>query len=171
MVRTTLLTALLLLEIKVYAQRTVTVLDMDNRLPIKDVSIKADGNRSTTTDYLGRAVIPVVFDSISFSHVRYEHEQLRFHELGDTMYLLPLEHMLPEVVVSELNPELKAMISGWAMIGAMAGAAEVQDVLIRVPFDFAGMFDRRGRRDKKHLKRAQELLKEWDEKDDETESE
>ena len=29
-------------------------------------------------------------------------------------------------------------------------------------FDFASLLDRRGRRDKKHLERAKEILKEWD---------
>ena len=142
------------------AQRRLTVLDMDTSLPVRDVSVRVDNAPALTTDYLGRVDVPVVFDSISFAHVRYEHERLALKEVGDTMYLLPVEHMLPEVHVSAASPEMLARFKGWAMAGAMIGAAEAPHGV--ASFDFANMLDRRGRRDKKHLERAKKILKEWD---------
>jgi len=142
------------------AQRQIVVLDMDTDLPVRDVSVRVDSGKASKTDYLGRVTIPILFDSIMFSHVRYERELLRHQELTDTMYLLPIEHMLPEVRVTELNPHLKGLISGWALAGAMMGAAEAPRGV--ASFDFASMLDRRGRRDKKHLERAKKILEEWD---------
>ena len=147
---------------EIHAQRRVTVIDMDTNLPVKDVAVKAGNHQVVQTDYLGRAEIPVVFDSIAFSHVRYEHERLTMTELGDTMCLLPKDHMLPEVTVSELDPRTKALISAWAKAGAMQGAAEAPRATVQYTFDFANMLDRRGRRDRKHLERAKKILKEWD---------
>lgn len=151
------------------AQRNITVLDMDTDLPVKGVSVRVDQRRSAETDHLGRVTIPVVFDSIAFSHVRYERERLAMVELSDTMYLLPIEHMLPEVKVNAASPEMVAAFKAWAQMGAMIGAAEAPRGI--ASFDFASLLDRRGRRDKKHLERAKEILKEWDKTPDPNEKE
>lgn len=148
-------------------QRRIIVLDMDTRQPVKGVAVKADRHPIAETDLLGRVSVPVVFDSITFSHVRYEHERLLHAEVSDTMYLLPKEHMLPEVNVTAASPQMLAMFKAWALQGAMMGAAEAPGGI--VSFDFANMLDRRGRRDKKHLERAKEILKEWDKKPDDSE--
>ena len=162
MSRILLITTLFLWPLSMFAQRHLTILDMDTSLPIRDVSVRVDQEHAVQTDYLGRVDVPVVFDSITFSHVRYEHEHLALKEVGDTMYLLPIEHMLPEVHVNAASPEMLALFKGWAMAGAMIGAAEAPRGV--ASFDFASMLDRRGRRDKKHLERAKKILKEWDEK-------
>ena len=151
--------------LETHAQRRITVIDMDTDLPVKGVSVKVGKERAAETDYLGRADIPMVFDSITFNHVQYEHERLAYSELpGDTMYLLPKEHLLPEVSITELDPRVKSLVSGWAQQGAMQGAAMAPRGNITYYFDFADILDRRGRRDKKHLERAKKILKEWDEK-------
>jgi len=155
-----------IVSIEMQAQRRIIVIDMDTNLPVKDVSVKIDSLKVVQTDYLGRIDVPVVFDSIAFSHMRYEYERITMAELTDTMFLLPKEHMLPEVRVTELNPRAKGVISGWVMAGAMEGAALAPRGV--ASFDFANLLDRRGRRDRKHLKRAQKILKEWDEKPDES---
>ena len=155
-----------IVSIEMLAQRRVVVVDMDTNVPIRDVSVKIDSQKVVQTDYLGRIDVPVVFDSIAFSHVRYEHERLTMAELTDTMFLLPKEHMLPEVKITELNPKTKAVITGWVMAGAMEGAALAPRGV--ASFDFADLIDRRGRRDRKHLERAKKILKEWDEKPEET---
>lgn len=146
----------------IQAQRRIVVMDLDTHLPVKDVAVKAGSHQVVMTDYLGRVEIPIVFDSIAFSHVRYEHERLAMTEVGDTMYLLPKDHMLPEVNIVELDPRVKGLISGWAMAGAMEGAALAPRGV--ASFDFANLLDRRGRRDRKHLERAKKILKDWDEK-------
>ena len=157
-----------IVSIEMLAQRRVVVVDMDTNVPIRDVSVKIDSQKVVQTDYLGRIDVPIVFDSIAFSHLRYEHERLTMTEVGDTMFLLPKNHLLPEVTVTELDPRIKGLISGWVRQGAMRGAAEVPRATISYSFDFADMLDRRGRRDRKHLERAKKILKEWDEKPDET---
>lgn len=153
----------LLWPLAVEAQRRLTVIDMDTSLPIRDVSVRVDSGVAVQTDYLGRVEVPVTFDSITFSHIRYEREHLALQEVSDTMYMLPVEHMLPEVKVNAASPELLAMFKGWAMAGAMMGTPDQGNGIV-VTFDFASMLDRRGRRDKKHLERAKKILKEWDEK-------
>jgi hypothetical protein len=164
MIRTAFICSLLFMlgVFRAQAQRRIVVLDMDTDLPVRDVSVRANGSAATKTDVLGRANVPLTADSISFSHVLYCSERLAMAELGDTMYLLPVEHLLPEVRVTELNPSIKGMISAWALAGAMMGAAEAPRGI--ASFDFASMLDRRSRRDKKHLERAKEILKEWDKK-------
>jgi hypothetical protein len=57
---------------------------------------------------------------------------------------------------------VKGLIAAWAKMGAMMGAAEAPAGL--VSFDFANLLDRRGRRDRKHKKQAEVILKEWDKK-------
>ena len=151
---------LTLVGLEIHAQRRITVIDMDSNLPVKDVSVRAGHHQVALTDYLGRADVPIVFDSIAFSHVYYEREQLAMEELGDTMYLLPKEHILPEVRVNAATPEMLARFKGWAMVGAMQGAAEAPGGI--ASFDFANMLDRRDRRDRKHLERSRKILKEWD---------
>lgn len=153
--------------IEMQAQRRITVIDMDTNVPIRDVSVKIDSQKVVKTDYLGRIDVPVVFDSIAFSHVRYEHERLAMTEVGDTMFLLPKDHMLPEVKVVELDPRVKGLISGWVHKGAMQGVALAPGG--GASFDFADLLDRRGRRDRKHLERAKKILKDWDEKPEKTE--
>lgn len=143
-------------------QRRVWVFDMDTRKPVPGVAIRADHRKAVTTRLDGTALIEEPFDSISFSHVQYGFERLARAELTDTMFLLPNDHMLPEVTVTELDPRVKGLITAWAKTGAMMGAAEAPAGL--VSFDFANMLDRRGRRDRKHKKQAEVILKEWDKK-------
>lgn len=164
--KTTLLLLFCAIFTEMQAQRRLVVIDMDTNLPVRDVSVRIDSQKVKQTDYLGRIDIPIAFDSIAFSHMRYEYERITMAELGDTMFLLPKEHMLPEVKVTELNPQTKATIAGWVMSGAMEGAALAPRGV--ASFDFFEIFDRRGRRDRKHLERAKKILKEWDEKPEET---
>lgn len=156
-----------IVSIEMLAQRRVVVVDMDTNVPIRDVSVKIDSQKVVQTDYLGRIDVPIVFDSIAFSHVRYEHERLTMTEVGDTMFLLPKEHTLPEVNVSAIKPELMARLNAWVKKAAQEGAA-LAPRGGGFSFDFANLLDRRGRRDRKHLERAKKILKEWDEKPDET---
>ena len=164
--KTTLLLLFCAIFTEMQAQRRLVVIDMDTNLPVRDVSVRIDSQKVKQTDYLRRIDIPIAFDSIAFSHMRYEYERITMAELGDTMFLLPKEHMLPEVKVTELNPQTKATIAGWVMSGAMEGAALAPRGV--ASFDFFEIFDRRGRRDRKHLERAKKILKEWDEKPEET---
>jgi hypothetical protein len=135
---------------------------MDTYQIIPDVSVKVDNRMVVFTDKQGRVDIGEPFDSVMFSHVLYGREKLLAKEVTDTMYLLPNEHLLPEVIVSELDPRVAAMIKGWVS-GAVGEGAMLAPKGV-ASFDFSSLLDKRRRRDKKHLKRARKILEEWDEK-------
>jgi hypothetical protein len=142
----------------VSAQRKIVVVDMETHLPVADVSVKTDSARAVMTDRNGVASISERFDSISFSHMRYLSDKVTFEEMKDTMYLVPKNLMLPDVVVTGVNPDLKK-----AMKKNYERMLE-QPTVKGLTFDFANIIDRRGRRDRKHLKKAKEILREWDAK-------
>lgn len=162
MLRFLVFLAALCLSGRAMCQRRVVVYDMDTNKPVAGVSVRSDHHKAVTTGLDGVAVVEEPSDSISFSHVQYGFERLTARELPDTMFLLPNDHMLPEVTVTELDPRVKGLIAAWAKMGAMMGAAEAPAGL--VSFDFANLLDRRGRRDRKHKKQAEVILKEWDKK-------
>lgn len=143
-------------------QRQILLLDGETHTPIKEVSVKTGKDTVYVSNEKGLVTLSLPFDTIRFSHVMYLSEMLYRQELRDTMYLFPKKHMLPEVVVSELPPEVKSMISGWVAQAAQEGAMNAPQGI--ASFDFASMLDRRKRRDKKHLKKAKEILEQWDKK-------
>ena len=156
----TVLTALLLIVTTVaMAQKRILVLDMDTRMPVKDVTVKTNKGPAVVTDYTGRATLQMPYDSISFTHIKYESEHLTVAELTDTMLLLPKEHFLGEVKVLGVNPALSATLQN-AISEDRSLYAPRRGI---IQFDFANIIDRRGRRDRKHHDRAKKILKQWDE--------
>ena len=151
---------LLLFCVLANAQRQILILDSDTHQPVKGVSVITDHGSTVDSDEKGIVQVSLPFDTIRFKHVKYSPDMLLHAELPDTMYLLPLVHLLPEVTVTELAPEIKGMIKGWVAKAAMEGAANAPAGI--ATFDFASLLDRRGRRDKKHLKKAKEVLEKWD---------
>ena len=160
--KTILILSLFCLPVMAQKHRSIVVVDMDTYQIIPDVSVKVDNRMIVFTDKQGRVDIGEPFDSVMFSHVRYGKEKLLAKEVTDTMYLLPNEHLLPEVIVSELDPRVAAMIKGWVS-GAVGEGALLAPKGV-ASFDFSSLLDKRRRRDKKHLKRARKILEEWDEK-------
>ena len=158
MQRTISLIIVILSAVYVSAQRKIVVVDMETHLPVADVSVKTDSARAVMTDRNGVASISERFDSISFSHMRYLSDKVTFEEMKDTMYLVPKNLMLPDVVVTGVNPDLKK-----AMKKNYERMLE-QPTVKGLTFDFANIIDRRGRRDRKHLKKAKKILREWDAK-------
>lgn len=158
MQRTISLIIVILSAVYVSAQRKIVVVDMETHLPVADVSVKTDSARAVMTDRNGVASISERFDSISFSHMRYLSDKVTFEEMKDTMYLVPKNLMLPDVVITGVNPDLKK-----AMKKNYERMLE-QPTVKGLTFDFANIIDRRGRRDRKHYKKAKEILREWDAK-------
>ena len=158
MQRTISLIIVIFSAVYVSAQRKIVVVDMETHLPVANVSVKTDSARAVMTDRNGVASISERFDSISFSHMRYISDKVTFEEMKDTMYLVPKNLMLPDVVVTGVNPDLKK-----AMKKNYERMLE-QPTVKGLTFDFANIIDRRGRRDRKHLKKAKEILREWDAK-------
>ncbi len=136
--------------------RKITVIDIETMLPISNVNITTNNKFTTHTDLLGRAEIKHQFDTITFRHYNYSAEQLLFYELTDTMMLFPHHNLLQEVVVTGIGPDLR---------NAMKKAHEnmlSQPVAKGLTFDFGLLLDKRARRDRKHLKRAKEVLRDYD---------
>lgn len=158
MQRTISLIIVILSAVYVSAQRKIVVVDMETHIPIAGVSVKTDSVHAVMTDINGIANIAERFDSISFNHMKYLSDKVTFEEMKDTMYLVPKNLMLPDVVVTGVNPDLKK-----AMKKNYERMLE-QPKLKVLTFDFANIIDRRGRRDRKHYKKAKEILREWDAK-------
>ena len=158
MQRTISLIIVILSAVYVSAQRKIVVVDMETHIPIAGVSVKTDSVHAVMTDINGIANIAERFDSISFNHMKYLSDKVTFEEMKDTMYLVPKNLMLPDVVVTGVNPDLKK-----AMKKNYERMLE-QPTVKGLTFDFANIIDRRGRRDRKHLKKAKEILREWDAK-------
>lgn len=144
------------------AQRKIVVVDMETHLPVADVSVKTDSACAVMTDRNGVASISERFDSISFSHMRYLSDKVTFEEMKDTMFLVPKNLMLPDVVVVGLNPDLKKALK--KNHERIMEQSTLQLKSNGLTFDFANIIDRRARRDRKHYKKAKKILREWDAK-------
>jgi len=140
------------------AQRKLAVLDFETGFPIEGVSVIVDSLEAKKTNGLGVVFIQEPFDSITFSHLKYGKEKLARAEITDTMYLFAKDFMLDEVVVVGLSPELLKQVR--AKREEILSAPDHPSLLT---FDLGKMLDKRGRRDRKHLKRARKIIKEWDE--------
>ena len=143
-----------------HAQRKIAVLDFETGFPIEGVSVIVDSLEAKKTNGLGVVFVQEPFDSITFSHLKYGKEKLAHEEVTDTMYLFAKDYMLDEVVVVGLSPQLLKQLR------------QRREEILSSPthpslltFDLGRMLDKRGRRDRKHLKRARKVMKEWDEKD------
>lgn len=148
------------LSLTAQAQRGIIVVDLDTYKGVEGVTITDNFNNTVSTDRSGRAMLPAGVDSVTFSHVLYAKEKLSITEVADTMYLLPNDHHLPEVTAWAPNPELSR-----SMLLAIYKETELlTPPRSMIQFDFFRMFDRRAKRDAKHLERAQEVLEEWDKK-------
>ena len=138
------------------AQRKIQVLDLETHLPVIGVNVRTDSVLVGKTDAQGFVVVKEPFREITFSHIEYAKEKLVWTELEDTMYLLPLRYTIGEVVVTGVGPDLKRNMkkNHEAMLN--------QPIVSGLSFDFGKMLDKRYRRDRKHYKKAKELLREWD---------
>lgn len=139
------------------AQRHIVVVDMDTHIPIEGVSLKVDSCRPVKTDHNGKAEISELFETVSFSHLKYLSEKIKYEEMTDTMFLVSRNMMLPEVVVTGVNPDLmKAMKKNHERMMLEPTSTSI------FTFDFANIIDRRARRDRKHYRKAKKIIREWD---------
>lgn len=143
-------------------QRIVTVCDMETRMPLRDVAIVTAEKYRDTTDYQGTCHLPASLTEATFMRHGYIAYTARAENLADTVMLLPAMNALTEVVVWGKDLRNNAVKSFSEAI--REAAASVPRQQSAASFDFANMLDRRGRRDKSHLKKAKEILKEWDAK-------
>ena len=162
MQRTIIFITVLLTAMYASAQRKIVVVDMETHIPIAGVSVKTDSAHAVITDINGIANIAERFDSISFNHMKYLSDKVTFEEMKDTMFLVPKNLMLPDVVITGLNPDLKKALK--KNHERIMEQSTLQLKSNGLTFDFANMIDRRARRDRKHYKKAKKILREWDAK-------
>lgn len=98
--RRLLLTSLLVaLCVALHAQRRLTVVDVETRVPIRGVNVTSRTQRADTTDWQGIIIVPDTCRTLSFSHVKYESRILNLSEVRDTVFLISKLMGLNEVVV------------------------------------------------------------------------
>ena len=149
-----------LMALRLSAQRTILVLDVETRTPVPRASVEPDGHAPTLTDSVGMARLPERFDSLTVSHLGYERERLAFSEVRDTVYLFATDHMLGEVVVYSQNNMMESLKKDMAKVvlpdpGQAALRVNIADVL-----RFFGWKSKRERKKKK----VEKIIKELDAK-------
>ena len=139
------------------AQSRCVVIDKETGIPIRDVKVYTDKGHVFVSDYQGRVVVDSAFKSVTFSHVSYLMRVLERHEWRDTLWLLPKENRLGEVVVWGTEHKKINQVVGLATRDAASYAPPPG----LASFDFFEMF-RKKPLSKKARKKNKELLRDWD---------
>jgi hypothetical protein len=144
--------------------RKFVVADMETRVPIRSAYVITNTGYRDTTNYRGVCYLPAQFDTVIVYKPNYLSEKLAYKEVTDSTYLLAKNHALKEVTVwgKDRQKELDENVSNWGAAAAAMGAAEAPKGI--VSFDVAKMLDRRGRRDRKNLRKTKAAFKEMDSK-------
>lgn len=145
----------------VKAQKTCVIANAEDHVPIREVLIHTDNNQFARTDYRGYWSIKNRFDSATVSKLGFLKTTIYLKNLPDTVFLLPESRQLGTVEVWGKDKEGINRMSEQAKQAALGAASSSG-----AAFDFANLLDRRGRRDRRHKKKAHELFKEMEEKKD-----
>ena len=143
-------------------QDTCVIADVETRVPLRDVLIHMDNGVWSRTDYRGHFVIKYPFDSAEVTKKGYLKTFIYAKAMPDTLFLLPEAEQLGTVEVwGKANQQIRHMTEQ-----VKQEAAEQPRAVTGISLDILGVFDKRARRDRKHLKKAKELIREMDEKGD-----
>ena len=141
----------------VHAQSHCVIVDKETGTPIRNVNIHADNGKTTVTDYRGNAQIEGAFKSATISHASYLTRIVDYSELRDTLWRLPRENRLSEVVVyGTKQKQISALVKS-----AIADVASYAPPQTGVSFDFCELI-RKKPLSKKARKKNKELLEQWD---------
>lgn len=150
----------LVLGVPAFAQKTCVIASAEDHVPIREALIHTDNNHWARSDYRGYWTMKYQFDSATVSKSGYLKTRVTFKELPDTIFMIPDSKQLGTVEVWGKNQQhVKEMEQ------QVKDAAKNEPRQTGISFDLANMLDKRGRRDRKHLKGAHELLSEYDKKD------
>ena len=98
--RTLYIICLQLLSSGLLAQRQMVVVNVESKVPIREVIVSADNGREMRTSWDGLFEVPDSFERIDFRHPDFEHRYVLKSELqGDTIFLIPNTNALREVVI------------------------------------------------------------------------
>lgn len=98
--RTLYIICLQLLSSGLLAQRQMVVVNVESKVPIREVIVSADNGLEMRTSWDGLFEVPDSFERIDFRHPDFEHRYMLTSELlGDTIFLIPNTNALREVVI------------------------------------------------------------------------
>ena len=98
--RTLYIICLQLLSSGLLAQRQMVVVNVESKVPIREVIVSADNGLEMRTSWDGLFEVPDSFERIDFRHPDFEHRYMLTSELlGDTIFLIPNTNALHEVVI------------------------------------------------------------------------
>lgn len=161
-IHTLLYLGLLMLAAPAMAQKTCVIADAETHVPIRDALVHTDNGVWARTDYRGYFTVKYPFDSAEVSKKGYLSTTVYLETLPDSVFLLPEAHQLSTVEVwGKANESINRMTER-----IQEEVAEQPEAVTGIGFDLLGLFDRRSRRDRKHLKKAKELLRQMDEQRD-----
>ncbi len=106
-IRTLFITFLLVLTLtEVDAQRKCIIINLETKIPIRDVKVFVDSSCVLTSNYRGEIILPGIYHRIVVRKDTYQSLILNFKEVGDTISLLPNANLISEVVVNGKNPAM-----------------------------------------------------------------
>lgn len=146
-----------------HAQKTCVIANAEDHVPIREALIHTDNNHWARTDYRGYWSMKYQFDSATVSKQGFLKTTVYLKNLPDTVFLLPERKQIDEVEVWGKSQENAKSMSGQGMkeaaeAGKLANLGKTQ--LLR--FDTEKLVDGRARRDRRHLKKAHDVLSEFD---------
>ena len=98
--RTLYFICLLMLPSGFWAQQQMVIVNIESKVPVRDVIVNADDGREVRTSWDGFFEVPDSFQRIDFRHPDFEHRYvLKSELLGDTIFLIPNTNALREVVI------------------------------------------------------------------------
>ncbi len=148
------------------AQKTCVIASAEDHVPIREALIHTDNNHWARSDYRGYWTMKYQFDSATVSKKGFLRTRIYYKELPDTVFMIPESHQIHTVEVWGKSQEhVKDMNQQFGQEAAEAGRNAALGKTKLVGFDLGNMLDGRGRRDRKHLRKAQENLTEYDKKD------
>ena len=140
------------------AQDTIVVVDKETGTPIREVNLTTDKGAISRSNYRGQILVEGDFKSATLSHASYLTRVVKRVELKDTLWLLPRENRLSEVVVWGTDKQgINSVVAS-----AVADLPAYAPPKSGVSFDFYELI-RKKPLSRKARKKNKELLKNWDE--------
>lgn len=142
------------------AQKTCVIANAEDHVPIREALIHTDNNHWARTDYRGYWTMKYQFDSATVSKPGFLKTTIYLKNLPDTLFMIPESHQLGTVEVWGKGQEHVKNMEKQAQ-NAAANTPQQGGISM----DMLGWMDRRGNRDRKHLKKAKKILGEYERKD------
>lgn len=138
-------------------RRKLVVIDIETKVPMRNVIVSTKDGYRDTTNWRGICYVPATFDTLTVSKHNYIPERLLTKELKDTTSLIPAGSAISEVTVwgkNDINQQIKRGVGYNPLPSPKSGVIG--------SFDLANILDRRGRRDRKHLRIVRQKFQEMD---------